>query len=256
MFLYLSPLCVKWRKQYSLFQSVAVLWCWWFWSLLAQNIQVSHTGPHCRDLALAQPATGCTEQVYLGMWRRGWNRMALVSEGFLLPRTHRVERDSLRQNCTLEFSWEAEPLAKAQDAFRVNVSGKSLMGCTCTQPFLPPVAHSASVLTSKHHPEDCSKILQHFWQFMGKSAFYFFCLCGKRFINSEGRCCGLAKKIFIHTWQLILSGANFPWPLLCLYPVSSKQHPWALSSSAKIKGPSAKLYTLFLQLDEKWKYAM
>lgn len=38
--------------------------------------------------------------------------MALLSEVFLLPTTCRVDRDRLRQNCTLEFSYEAEPLAK------------------------------------------------------------------------------------------------------------------------------------------------
>lgn len=54
--------------------------------------------------------------------------MVLFLEGLLLPRTHRMDRDRLRQNCTLEFPWEVEPLARGTGQLQVKCVWKVLHG--------------------------------------------------------------------------------------------------------------------------------
>lgn len=188
------------------------------------SLQRSGIGPTCHLLQQSRYIWVCREA------RRGWLWFQRVS--WFLEHTGWIGIGSDRT-----AHWNSPErlslLLRAWDTFRLNVSGKFSMGCTCPQPFLPPVPTQHPVLISKLQPEDCAagkfcKILQHCWQFVSVP-YIFSAFVAKRFINSEGRCCGLAKK----AWQLILSRANFPWPLLCLYPVSSKQHPWALGSSAK-----------------------
>lgn len=136
MFLYLSPLCVKWRQQHSPSQSVAVLPWQSLWSLLAQHVQVSqslleHIPGVCHWHKLS-PAAGAAEQVYSGMERRGWSRMFLVSGGFFLPRTHWVDGDRLGQSCSPEFSWslscEAEPCCKGTGYLQLKYVWKVLQG--------------------------------------------------------------------------------------------------------------------------------
>lgn len=102
------------------------------------------TGPRCRDLALAQPATCCSRAGifgYVGEARRGWLWFQRVS--WFLEHTGWTGIGSDRT-----AHWNSPErlslLLRAWDTFRWNVSGKSSMGCICPQPFLPPVAHSAS----------------------------------------------------------------------------------------------------------------
>lgn len=179
------------------FPICSVLWGWWLWSLLAQHSRVSQPVLaliaeiwHWPKLPLA-----AAEQVCLGRWRGGWGRMPLVSEGFLLPRTHRVGRHRLRQSCTLEFSWEAEPLAKGTGYLQVKCVWKVLQELHL-HIAIPSSCSPLSIqcwYPNSSLSEDCALWNSvNFCNTPGSlwvSVLYiFFRLCGKRFINSEGRC--------------------------------------------------------------------
>lgn len=193
------------------------------------------TGPHCRDLALAQPATCCSRAGifgYVGEARRGWLWFQRVS--WFLEHTGWTGIGSDRT-----AHWNSperlRPLAEGMGHLQMKCVWKVLHGL-----HLPTaLPSSCSPLSTQCWYPNCSLrtvLLENSVKFCNIAVslwvsvpYIFSAFVAKRFINSEGRCCGLAKK----AWQLILSRANFPWPLLCLYPVSSKQHPWALGSSAK-----------------------